>query len=526
MTNSSFPVLQLRLRAPDTASDAEWSRTLKIIADNPGCCDEVWFSTGIGIPPLSVHEERARRVTRAAADLRNLGIVPSLQFQATIGHSDMLSATEDCSAKSWTGWTGTTGVECKVCNCPRQPGFLEYVRSVSKLYAAFKPSSVWIDDDLRYDNHRPATEGSRPGCWCQRCISDFNSATGGGWTRETLSAAIKDDSQLHAEWIHFTNGSLAEVARVIAKEFAKVSPDTVMALQHGMAAFGTIGSVLQTLRQASGHSVGMRPGGGAYYDIDPNSQVLTSLEAARFRRNFGDPDWISVWTPEVESWPRMYGSRSAQSILVQGFTALMYGMNAVSMLVIQTGNEAPELYSETILRPLADGAPVLRGYAETCAETIPTGFASDADVPSLYKYAATAIPVLFGVGRASGELTEEDLALNRCLASSVTIQRARDALDQRAGGTPAVVCSPFVGLMLPRVSAKDGALCSVALLNVRIDVQGPIELRLRGVPKTADKAVWHELRKPPVEIPLRRSFGCAYATIPQIGAWNAGWLEL
>ena len=525
MSNSSFPVMQLRLRAPDTASDAAWSRTLKIIADNPGCCDEVWFSTGIGNPPLSVHAERAERIARAAEDLRDLGIAPSLQFQATIGHSDMLSSTEDCSAKSWTGWTGTTGVECKVCNCPRQPGFLAYVRSVAHLYASFRPVSVWIDDDLRYDNHRPATEGSRPGCWCQRCIADFNSATGGGWTRETLSAAIEGDPRLYAEWIRFSNGSLAEVARVIAEEFAKVSPDTMMALQHGMGAVKTIDTLLGTLLNTSGHRVGMRPGGGEYYDIDPNSQILKSLRAARFRRDFGDPDWVSVWTPEIESWPRMYGSRSAQSILVEGFSALMYGMNAVSMLVTQTGNEAPELYSKTILGPLADAAPVLRGYAKACAGTMPVGFTSDADVSSLYKYAATAIPVLFGVGRASGELTAEDIDLNRCKASSATIQRARDALDEHAGGTPAVVCSPFVGLMLPRVSAEDDILRSVALLNVRIDAQGPIELRLRGVPESVDKAVWHELRRPSVEIPLNRSDRCVFVSIPQIGAWNAGWLE-
>ena len=107
-----------------------------------------------------------------------------------LGHGDGLSLTEDCSAKKWTGWTGSTGVEAKACNCPRQSGFLEYVRAVARLYAEFKPAYVWIDDDLRFDNHAPATTGSRPGCWCERCIADFNAATGGKWTRTSLNAAV------------------------------------------------------------------------------------------------------------------------------------------------------------------------------------------------------------------------------------------------------------------------------------------------------------------------------------------------
>ena len=119
------PVLQLRLRAPDIVSDEAWNATREMIAANSGCCDEVWFSTGIGVPSLAVHAERAARMVRAAAELRRLGVVPSLQFQATIGHGDAISLTEDCSAKTWTGWTGSTGVEAKACNCPRQKGFLE-----------------------------------------------------------------------------------------------------------------------------------------------------------------------------------------------------------------------------------------------------------------------------------------------------------------------------------------------------------------------------------------------------------------
>jgi hypothetical protein len=524
-TQAAAPVLQLRLRAPDITSDEAWNATRDMIAANPGCCDEVWFSTGIGVPPLAVHADRAARMARAAAELSKLGIVPSLQFQATIGHGDALSLTEDCSAKIWTGWTGSTGVEAKACNCPRQKEFLEYVRSTARLYAAFRPASVWIDDDLRFDNHSPATNGSRPGCWCGRCISDFNAATGGSWTRESLDAAVAADETLLKKWIGFSEDSVAEVARAIAEEFRRISPGTQMALQHGMIHSGTIMKVLTALRETSGGPVGFRPGGGAYYDIDPNDQILKSLSSARYRQKLGDPEMISVWTPEVESWPRVYGSRSAQSILVEGFSALMYGMNAVSMLVTHTGNEDRELYSRTILKPIADGSEVLKRYAALGGDTIPVGFCSGMPVDKLYHFASCGVPVLFGIGRSCGELTENDTGIRRINTPSKKIQELRDALDIRAGGAPAAVKSPFVGLMLPRVSKKDGALRTVALLNNRIDAQEQIELVLRGVP-TGAKAVWRELRRPPVEVALVREGDRIRAVIPGIGAWNAGYLEI
>ena len=98
-------------------------------------------------------------------------------------------------------------------------------------------------------------------------------------------------------------------------------------------------------------------------------------------------------------------------------------------------------------------------------------------------------------------------------------------LDRRGGMLPARVTSPFVGLMLPRVSKEDGTLRTVAILNNRIDAQELVELVLRGVPNGA-KAVWRELRRQPVEVPLVREGSSVRATIPCIGAWNAGYLEI
>lgn len=524
---SAVPVMSLRLRGPHTATMAQWRKTYQAIAENPGCCDEVWFSTGIGVPPLAWHRAQAERLAQAADDLRKVGIVPSLQFQATLGHSDALSSCEDCSAKDWTGWTGSTGVEDRYCNCPRQPAFLAYIREMARIYASFKPGSVWIDDDLRIHNHAPATNKSRPGCWCAMCLAAFNAEESSNWTRQTLDAAMAKDASLAARWKAFSVRAIAEVARVIAEEVHALSPETTMAFQHCFdeGAIDSVRAVTTAMAKASGRPTGLRPGGGFYYDVNPNDQVVKSLIAARFRSKIADLPNVGTWCPEVESWPRAYGSRSAQSALVESFVALAYGFNSTSLLLLDTRYETDELYSRTILKPLADASPVLKGFAKANEGTVPVGFAADKLTPAqLYRYAISGVPVLPGLGRRIGDLTAEDLKLNVCSVGSKTVQEARDGLDARVGGLPAVLESPFVGLMVPHATEK-GLLRTVALLNTRIDVQGPVMLRLRGVPQGA-KVVWREMRRPAVNLPVTREGGVVRVTIPEISVWNCGYLGI
>ena len=514
-----MPTMSLRLRGPHTATVEQWEKTRQAISENPGCCDEVWFSTGIGVPPLAWHREQAARLGKAADDLRKLGIVPSLQFQATLGHSDALSACEDCSAKTWTGWTGSTGVEDKYCNCPRQSAFLAYVREMARAYAAFKPGSVWIDDDLRIGNHTPATKGSELGCWCGTCIADFNAEMEASWTRPALAAAIAKDAALKEKWLAFSIRSICEVARAIAEEFRSHSPETRMALQHTFAneVVPAVKALRDALYQASGKPIGLRPGGGFYYDINPGDQIVKAMATARSRKILECP-YVDVWCPEVESWPRAYGSRSGQSAVLESFMSIAYGCNSTSLLLLDTRYERDELYSRTILKPLAEAAPVLKGYIRANEGTVPVGYGADGlSAARLYRWALCGIPVLPGIGRNLGKLSDGDLKLDICMTGSQMVQGARWAHE-----APAILESPFVGLLVPRTTAS-GAVKTVALLNARIDAQGPVVVRVKGV--SAKTVTWHPLRRPSCVLDICRDSGVSRVTIPEIGPWNGGYLS-
>lgn len=526
---AELPVLQFRLESDHTSSDEAWARTYAMLRKAPELCDEIWFGTGFGMPRLDTHRANAERIRRAMEDVRRLGWSPALQIQATIGHGGPFTEGKDYSGRDWTGWTGSTGREDKCCNCPRDPRFLRYMREMSRIYAELHPASVWIDDDLRIDNHYPASRSSLDGCWCDGCIAAFNAETGGKWTRQTLEKAARKDAKLRVAYEEFAIRSVAAVARAIGEEFHAVSPETMLSLQHCIEATRTIAAIIRALNEASGKGVGYRPGGGrigrgAYYDKNPNDQLLKAVYSAWSRKNnagFGD---VALWTTEIACFPRTYGTKSAQATIMEAFTGLVYGMDAVSALVLNYGMEDEDLYFRFRVKPMADAAKTLRAYAKSCEGSVPVGFTGDFDCERLYWFAQTGVPVLFGPGKHCGEIAAGDVSFNRCKETSASVQKLRDSLDERAGGTPAVLESPFVGMMLPRVTAS-GELRNVALLGVRLDEQGPVRLRLRGVPQGATKAVWREIRREPVSLPIIREGDVCRIEVPSVGVWNGGYLE-
>ena len=310
----------------------------------------------------------------------------------------------------------------------------------------------------------------------------------------------------------------------MAEVFAAASPGTTLALQHASRpeSDDQVGEVLKTLHAVTGKPVGCRPGGGSYYDDNPNSVVLKSINAAALRGRVGNPGYVKVWTPEIESWPRTYYSRSSQGVLAEGFAALMYGFNSVSFFVSNGAMESPSLFGRTMWKPLAEASSVLRGYARAVDGCEPVGFTMP--VEKKIGVRRMAIPVISGIGRSVGEFTEEEIGKNANTMTSADVQKFRDALDARAGGLPAVVKSPFMGLMQVHVDS-DGALRCVALMNLRIAEQGPVRILLRGVPPTWKGAVWNEMRCAPVRLKLERTGGEAHVTIPSVGAWNGGYMS-
>lgn len=532
---ATHPVVMMRFSSAQTRTLEEWRQTANAFADNPGCCDEVWFSTGESFPSVDWHRQNAARLGVAAKDMRKLGVGVSLQFEATIGHGDDFPTEEErrIFEKPWTGWTGPDGTECRYCNCPRQPDFLKRLAEVGEIYGSISPSVVWIDDDLRDRGHYPVSGAEGPGCWCSKCVTDFALEDGKPWTRETLRAAHEKDAGVRARWQDFTARSLAAVACTIARAFRKVSPKTRIGLQTGTNRNRMTEVVIRALAVEMGEKSCVRMGGGAYYDLSPFAQIAKSYEMVANRARLELEDVVGNWCTEIESYPRAYGSRSVRSIALEAFSSIGWGFDTASLFVMDRRSETDEFYSKYLLRPLADVTAFLNAYCAANRGTAPAGFKCPFK-PSDARYLA-GIPVLPGRGVSWGDFSAEreelpglgaiwgefrnDLVPDYDKTPSAKIQSVRDRLS---GAAPLKLVSPFIGLVLPRI-AERGDIRTIGLIGARLDPQYDIGMEIAT---THTRVRWHELGRPAVELPLKVTSGRSLVTIPSIGVWGVGYLEL
>ncbi len=360
---SSVPFSAIRLRKAHTDSMDVWKATLAQFAKYRAGVDDVWFSTGICFPKMEEHYAAAKRLAIASEDLRKLGIQPSLQIQATIGHGDALVCYADNSGMTWQGYTASDGSVSKGTNCPRAKGFLAYLKEMASAYAAaMRPYSVWVDDDIRIINHHSKGGSSGWGCHCDYCLSLFASKEGRARTRTQLLEEMKNDSSLEARWRAFAFESEVEIVRTVAEAVKSVSPQTRICQQQPGACFPEHRMLYDTAHQISGLPVGMRPGAGAYLDYDPRNQIFKAYILAMQIETIGRPSYLDRICPEIETCPRSFGCRTGRGVLLEALEALAQGMNSISVFALDAGYEAPEWYGEEIIAPIARNADMLKRY--------------------------------------------------------------------------------------------------------------------------------------------------------------------
>ena len=374
----AIPFSAIRLRKPHTDREEVWNGLREQFAKHRAGVDEVWFSTGISFPKMEEHRTAAQRLAKAADDLRKIGILPSLQIQATIGHGDSFLRYADNSGMTWQGFTSANGSVAKGCNCFRAPGFLAYMKEMSTLYAAaMRPYSAWIDDDIRIVNHG----GPGWGCHCEYCLGKFAEKEGKKRTRKQLVEEMKTDAALAARWRAFAFEGEAELVRVIAEAVHAASPETRMCQQQPGRCFPEHRLLYEAHHAATGLPVGMRPGAGAYFDNDARAQIEKAYTLALQIDTIGPLPFIDRICPEIESCPRSFACRTGQGVLLEALESLAQGMNSISALVMDAGFETPEWYGDEILAPLARNAAMMKRYVALNEGAVRCGYGFTGDPP-------------------------------------------------------------------------------------------------------------------------------------------------
>ena len=520
-----------------------WAEMREALRKNAGAFDEVWFSTGITFPKLAWHEQHAKECAAAAEDLRAMGIVPSIEIQTIIGHTDNLLGAGDCSGQDWGTWVGADGTVSKYVSCPHDPRLAAYFAKVGELYAAWKPGSMWIDDDVTLRNRAPMKDWSKAlfGCFCGRCIADFEKVEGRRWPREELAAAIRADKAVAQRWEDYQCGNFAALCKTIAAAVHKVSPATVFGYQYG---YSGRPAIVKGIYDGCGIPVRLRPGAGAYWDTDAHQQLDKAYQLQCLSELMGHPDWIGERCPEIESCPRTFACRTPQGVILEAFENLALGLDFLSMFVADTrGGETTEFYGETLFPRLKTAMPFLRRYRDVNRGTLPCGFTVERNEPA--KLVATrGLPIVGTRARSLGPLPDFDTIRVRMGGSGYVDKTSREyqtRVMQIAASTeitnfyarcdrvcgyrlPVVFERAVMCFALPRVR-DDGTLVTLALVNMSIDRQESVSVRLRGVPSDRMTAVWRTPESEPLVLPLERRRADVQLNIPRLGAWECGFVE-
>ena len=382
------PLTMMRLRSGHEKPEV-WKRLFPQLVKYKECCDEVWFSTGVGIPVLDEHRRQSALMAQYAEELRKHGIIPSLQLQSTLGHSDNIIASIGAEGKTWGSYVGANGEKCQYISCPRQQGFVAYFREVAKIYAQWHPGSVWIDDDLRLYNHAPAMAPC--GCYCPHCLALFGAEEGRSFTREELIAAYKEDPGLYERWEKFGTESLRQLTKAIVEAFLEISPETRFGLQHCTNLERL--PVIDALKEFSCSRVGSRPGGGAYSDWNPYAILDKGISISMQIKDQQGYETLSQICPEIESCPRTLTCKTSQGHRIESLFYPALGCDSLSYFIMDPFLETPEWYGRELLAPLAAEAPCYKAFIRHNEKSFPGGVGCAASVKARPPILALGLPL-------------------------------------------------------------------------------------------------------------------------------------
>ncbi len=326
---------------------------LGVVARNPGCCDEVWLASNYGFPPMDVHRQTVDTLIGVAEKLKAAGLRVSLQISNTIGHGQYM-CSQNNSGLVYPGspiehMVGPDGTVAELCFCWNGKHFWEYVREEMREYARLRPHTVWVDDDLRANNHDPVQYG----CFCGDCIARFNARYGGSFDREGLVNAINADIGWREKYVAFLREGMSEFVEMLTREFCAVSPESYFGFQYcangGYTGYG-YAHVFDAMRRGSGKAPKSRPGGGAYNDQDPRDQLWKAFYI--MWQNSMLPEYVTEIRPEIENLPFYVYGKTPAGTCMETSLYLASGANAMSYSMLMHMEE-PMAYHERIFAKIS-----------------------------------------------------------------------------------------------------------------------------------------------------------------------------
>lgn len=336
----SNPV-RYHLRVPfnSTFSAAEEDATFDVLSR--GDIDEAMFFVPnleercSGMQTIETCRRCADRLAPIFDRARSEGVVPSINFYWTASFSDFPSLPRDHRDTFDFRWAmRQDGHLSHVVACPQDEAWRAHTREMYGIFAALKPTRVWIDDDLRMTFRADMYDA----CFCDVCVGEMARRTGQPIARTELSAAIlaAPPNAIRDAWLEFQDDIACDVIAGLSAAVRDVSPETQTCLMHSSyeihAAEGRHWD--RIIDALGGDQPYFRPPIGPYYEATPITYTA-DFNCCRLMRAVV-PEHVEM-VPEIENYPQSRFMTSTTSVRLHLLWAQLLGMRETTLSTFRYG---------------------------------------------------------------------------------------------------------------------------------------------------------------------------------------------
>ncbi|MFC1451721.1 hypothetical protein ACFLSJ_00065 [Verrucomicrobiota bacterium] len=353
----------LHMSRPDDAFESLRELLLK----HRNVVDEVAFFETIShhlYLPLEFFRENADVFRRRIATLKSDGI-PSVGINVltTIGHVN--EGWDVFDPLPFQAMIGHDGAVSKSCACPNTPEMRDYVAAKYALFAGINPDFIWVDDDIRMQNH-----GVGYGCFCPTCLDIFSKTTGKSFDRESLVKELDspEGGASRQAWVEQNARSIESLLAHVERAIHDVNPDIRTGLMTAGVEWTTYSGQAFDRWFPALKACKARPGGGFYSDERPIDMFHKALSTAR--QCVLLPDDVSDRQYELENFPYSSLDKAVTTVVNECTLALAAGCNGVAFnaLGMWEPNDRTFNEKEPLMRRVAQARPFWEAFVAHAAD--------------------------------------------------------------------------------------------------------------------------------------------------------------
>jgi hypothetical protein len=350
--------MMLRVPYKRWMDDKRFNELMEMLGNNKPAVDELSLFLSNVHPPLALDEVERRSLVlkERISRVNKEGFSCGVNILATVGHHE--ENAPGLLDGPYARATDINGNICKGSFCPNDPAFLDqYVKELYLLIARIHPDHIWIDDDVRFNQHMPA--GTT--CFCDNCLKIFSKETGARYTRETLTSAfnegdIADKLKLRKMWIKHNRDTIDRLFGLIEETVHGVDGSIILGFMTGerFCEGYDFDTWAETLSGPVGKEILWRPGGGFYEDQDLSGMMVKSHEIGRQVSLL--PASITGIYSEIENFFYQKLKKSAKTTTVEIASHIAAGCTGAAVNVLSDDYDLKRDHGELIAR-IAENRP-------------------------------------------------------------------------------------------------------------------------------------------------------------------------